>query len=170
MLETLRAMYGYNRWATERLLDASANLTREQWLAPGNAGRGSVRDTLVHAISAQRSWLGWWDGSVPADQRTRLRLDPTEFPDLAAVRAIWATVDLATRTFLDGLTDADLNRVYSHTLPDGRVFRLPLWQLMAHVANHGTQHRSEVAAMLTGFDRSPGDLDMLIFFKPFGDV
>jgi uncharacterized damage-inducible protein DinB len=38
--------------------------------------------------------------------------------------------------------------------------------MMVHVANHGTQHRSEVAAMLTAFGRSPGDLDALYFFDP----
>ncbi|MGH2460779.1 MAG: DinB family protein [Chloroflexota bacterium] len=168
MLATLRALYGYNTWATERLLEVAAGLTSEQWLAPGNAGRGSVRDTLVHQISAQRSWLGWWAGTVSADQRSQLRLDPAAFPDLPAVRAIWSETDQATRDFFDGLTDADLSRVYRTTTSDGRAFRLPLWQMMAHVANHGTQHRSEVAAMLTGFDRSPGDLDMLIFFKQFG--
>ena len=42
--------------------------------------------------------------------------------------------------------------------------------MMLHVANHGTQHRSEVAAMLTGFGHSPGDLDVLGFFNPFGDA
>ncbi len=169
MIETLRAMYDYNRWATERLLDTAAGLTAEQWLAPGTAGRGSVRDTLVHLISAQRSWLGWWNGSVGPEGRSRLRLDPQAFPDLAAVRAIWETVDRDTRSFLAGLTDADLNREYRSAMPNGKTFRLPLWQMMEHVANHGTQHRSEVAAMLTAFGRSPGDLDMLVFFRPFGE-
>jgi uncharacterized damage-inducible protein DinB len=40
--------------------------------------------------------------------------------------------------------------------------------MMLHVANHGTQHRAEVAAMLTAAGRSPGDLDLLAYFKPFG--
>jgi uncharacterized damage-inducible protein DinB len=169
LTEALRAMYGYNRWATERMLEAAAGLTPEQWLAPGVAGRGSVRDTLVHLISAQRSWLAWWDGSLPPDQAYGLSLDPGEFPDLAAVRAVWTTVDRATRAFVDGLSDSEAERVYTHALPNGMVFRLPLWQMMLHVANHGTQHRSEVAAMLTGFGQSPGDLDLLRYVRPFGD-
>jgi uncharacterized damage-inducible protein DinB len=35
--------------------------------------------------------------------------------------------------------------------------------MMQHIANHGTQHRSEVAAMLTEAGHSPGDIDMLFY-------
>ena len=37
------------------------------------------------------------------------------------------------------------------------------WQMLAHVVNHGTQHRAEAAALLTGVGRSPGELDMIFF-------
>lgn len=34
-----------------------------------------------------------------------------------------------------------------------------------HVANHGTQHRSEAAAILTGYDYSPSSLDFTAFLN-----
>ena len=42
---------------------------------------------------------------------------------------------------------------------------LPIWQMMAHVVNHGTQHRAEAAAILTAAGRSPGDMDMILFLR-----
>jgi uncharacterized damage-inducible protein DinB len=164
--EIMSALYDYGEQATNTVLDAATGLTDVQWLAPGDAGRGSIRDTLVHLVSTQKGWSAWWDGSLPAMEAYALSLDPAEFPDAAALRREWAAVSAATRAFAAGLTDADLERVYSTPMPNGIVFALPLWQMMIHVANHGTQHRSEAAAMLTAFDHSPGDLDLLYFFNP----
>ena len=56
--------------------------------------------------------------------------------------------------WLDTLTDAWLDE-----LGDG----VPMWQMLAHVVNHGTQHRPEAAVILTEAGRSPGDLDMIFF-------
>jgi uncharacterized damage-inducible protein DinB len=35
--------------------------------------------------------------------------------------------------------------------------------MLAHVVNHGTQHRSEAAVLLASAGRFPGELDMLLF-------
>lgn len=170
LVEAVRASYAYGSWANERVFDAAEHLTPEQLLAPGSAGRGSIRDTLVHLVFAHKGWLVWWDGSLSAAEAYGRRPDLDAFPSVAAVREAWAAVDASTQAFLANLTDQTLAGVFENTMPNGMVFRLPLWQMMLHVANHGTQHRSEVAAMLTAAGHSPGDLDMLGYFRPFGDA
>jgi uncharacterized damage-inducible protein DinB len=62
---------------------------------------------------------------------------------------------------LDRLDDEAIN-----TPPDGADHPLrgiPMWQTMVHLMNHGTQHRSEAAVILTEAGGSPGDLDVLDF-------
>jgi uncharacterized damage-inducible protein DinB len=62
--------------------------------------------------------------------------------------------------YLAALTDDDVRGLY-----DGQA----LWHTMAHVINHGTQHRSEGAVLLTIMGRSPGDLDLIDFAPVTGD-
>ena len=165
--EALHTLYGYNQWATERVLTAADGLTEEQFLAPGGAGHGSIRDTLVHLINVQRRWLSWWDGCC-ARRSLQSAARPVPPPDLAALRALWEALDRQTRAFVERLGDEEAARDYVNELPNGAEWRMALWQMMLHVANHGTQHRSEVAAMLTHAGHSPGDLDLLFFIQQRG--
>jgi uncharacterized damage-inducible protein DinB len=161
LAEALRTLYGYNRWATERVLEVTSRLASEQLNAPGTAGHGSVRETLLHMLDTHRGWLSWWDGSLSAEDAYNLQTNAADYPDLEAVRGLWESIEAQTQAYVAGLSDADAARVYSHTFANGTAFSMVLWQMMLHVANHGTQHRSEVAAMLTTFGQSPGDLDLL---------
>lgn len=68
------------------------------------------------------------------------------------------------RAYLAGLTDAEVAIEVQLTRPDGSTSSWPRWQLLAHVANHSMQHRSEAAEALTRLGRSPGNLDMLFYF------
>jgi len=164
LVDSLRALYAYNRWATEQVFEAAAKVTSEQLAEPGTAGHGSIFDTLFHLVEVQNRWLKWWDGSMSADAAYVLELDRERINDLPTLRAEWDVVLSQTGKFLEGLTDADAGRDYSNTLPNGYEFRVALWKMMFHVANHGTQHRSEAAAMLSGFGQSPGTLDQLNFY------
>jgi uncharacterized damage-inducible protein DinB len=165
LIESIHTSYEYDRWATGHILDTAAELTPEQLNAPFSAGHGSIRQTLLHLIVAQKRWLSWWDGSLSLEDSLGFRINEDDYPDVAAVRRLWENVETQTFAFLDGLTDDDAQRAFNVELPWGLPSTtFALWQMMQHVANHGTQHRSEVAAMLTTFDRSPGDLDLLFYF------
>jgi len=162
--EALRTMFDYDRLATGHLLDVTEALTSEQLNAPGGAGHGSIRETLIHQIVTQKRWLVWWDGSMPLNEALSFQVDENDYPDIPAIRAFWQDVSDQTSRFLDGLSDEDVERNYHAELPWG----LPptdftLWWMMLHVINHGTQHRAEIAAMLTQAGHSPGDMDLLFY-------
>jgi len=162
LLDAARRLYAYNTDMTERLLDTAVDLDATDFTAVVVSGQRSIRDTFVHLCSAQSAHLATWSTLPGASPWTHEIVDPADLPDLAAVRQRWSAVSAGTDAFLASLrTDDDLARRYRRTRSDGTLVERELWLGMLHVANHGTQHRAEIAVMLTALGRSPGDLDLL---------
>jgi uncharacterized damage-inducible protein DinB len=90
-------------------------------------------------------------------------LKPEQFPDFPSLRARWAEEEVRLMDFVNGVSDERLNRTFDYKNTAGQPFTRVLWHIMAHVVNHGTQHRTEAAAMLTDLGHSPGDIDLSIF-------
>jgi uncharacterized damage-inducible protein DinB len=92
-------------------------------------------------------------------------LKEENFPSLPALRYRWEVEQKSWQAWLGTLTDDDLGRSVTYTRTGGQRHTNVLWHLVVHLVNHGTQHRSEAAALLTEYGRSPGDLDMIIYLR-----
>ena len=149
-------LYKYNQWSTAKILNTASKLTQEQFLAPASFPHGGVRGTLVHTLFAEWIWRTRWEGTSP-----RVRFKPDDFPTFESLRARWAEEEKLLMAFVEGLTDERLNERFGYTSTEGRSHERILWQTMAHLINHGTQHKTETAAMLTNFGHSPGDIDLI---------
>ena len=159
MLTTVIAeLYEYSAWANARILDTAASLTAAELVSPAGGSFDSVRDTLVHTMAAQWLYLERWSGRAPDALP-----EPATFPDLAAIRARWTTIERDTEAFVAALDDGRLAAPLSYVNLHGETWTYPLWQQMVHQVNHATQHRSEAAMMLTRLGHSPGWLDLLYF-------
>lgn len=154
-LEMIRTLYNYNAWANRRVLDTAARLSPEQLQATMGTSFDSIHATLVHVMGAQWIWLSRWQGTSP----TAL-FNPADYPDLAVIRRRWDEIERDTQAFVQALNEAGLARLVNYRDTRGSPFAYPLWQLMLHQVNHATQHRSEVAMVLTEFGYSPGGLDL----------
>jgi len=158
IIEIIRNLYQYNAWANARILDTAAQLSPEQFRAEASASFGSVHGTLDHIMSAQWLWLARWQGSSPSAM-----LDPQAFPDLDALRARWDQIERETQDFVAACSETDLARIIGYRNFQNERWAYPLWQQMVHQVNHATQHRSEVALLLSQWGYSPGWLDLLYF-------
>jgi uncharacterized damage-inducible protein DinB len=157
-MNIISEFYAYNRWANQRILDTAKGLTHEQLLAPVGASFESVRDTLVHTMQVQHNWLQRFQAkNLPAP------ISPDSIPDLSEIRASWNRIDRETEAYITSLKDTDLVKVIEYINSRGVLCRYIQWQMMLHQVNHATQHRSEVAVMLTQFGHSPGSLDYLVY-------
>ena len=156
--EDILILYKYNAWSSQKILDAASHVTQEQYLAPASFPHGGLRGTLVHALFATWIWRMRWEGTSPT-----IRLKPDEFPTFESLRARWETEEANLTKFIDTLTDERLNNTFSYKSTSGKSFERILWQAMAHLINHSTQHKTEAAAILTDFGHSPGDIDMIYY-------
>lgn len=157
--EDIKLLYQYNDWANRRILEAAAGVTKEQLTAPNTVGWGDLRGLLAHIINAEVGWrhrLG--------NQGDFRWLEAKDFADVAAISARYDTESKKLWQYLNSLSDEAVNSVLSFER-DGQTRRSALWHFLLHVVNHGTQHRSECAALLTGFGHSPGDLDFTVFLN-----
>ena len=159
-IAAIHSLFDYNYWVNQRILETAAGLSPEQFTAPGPVSHGSLRDTLYHTMGAEWAWRLRCQGSSP---QKMLSLD--DFPDLESLKRRWDEEEDAMRAYLSGLADDDLVSTVKYTNPQGEQFERPLWQILLHVINHGTQSRSEAAVLLTQFGHSPGDLDYMIFLR-----
>jgi uncharacterized damage-inducible protein DinB len=157
--EMIRELYDYHWWANHRLFDVAVAL------GEGVAGREvggqfsypTIRRMLAHLYGADAVWISRWKGDSPT------AIPGGDVASLADLRQRWDTTEQEQREFVHGLSPADLTRVVSYKATDGTPYRVPLWPLLQHVANHATHHRSEVATMITMVSSSPPATDLVVY-------
>jgi uncharacterized damage-inducible protein DinB len=162
-IQDILTIYEYNYWANKRILGASANVSQEQFDAPAAFPYGGLRGTLLHILDTEWGWrmlLQYNDLSLPD-------LDKADFPTLAAFQERWDKEEQEMRAYLAGLRDEDIDSHKRYTTSTGEPRDRILWHGLLHVVNHGTQHRSEAAALLTEYGHSPGDLDFTVFLNEY---
>ena len=159
-IAAIHSLFDYNYWVNQRILETAAGLSSEQFTTPGPVSHGSLRDNLFHTMGAEWVWRLRCQG-----ESFRNRPSAVDFPDLDSLKLLWDEEEDAMRAYLAGLTDDDLVSTIEYVNPQGEEFERPLWQILLHVINHGTQSRSEAAVLLTHFGHSPGDLDYMIFLN-----
>ena len=155
-VEYFRTLFDYCYWARDRVLKAMEGMSDEEYAKPNGFTYGSIRGILSHALGGEQLWLARFVGDDSA-----AIVSEADLPTLASLTQRWREEESKMRAFLGGLEEAALERDVTMRRRSGEELRLRLWQLLAHVANHTTQHRSEAAEALTMVGRSPGGLDYM---------
>ncbi len=156
-LGDIQTLFDYTAWADDRILDRAAELTPAQFATAPEGGLPAVRQILAHRIAAEMLWRTRLETGTAA-----IGLQADDFPTVEALRRQWQEERAAMRRFLDGLDDAAMERPFRFERR-GVSTEVILWHVLFQLVNHGTQHRAEVAALLTDYGHSPGDLDFFFF-------
>jgi uncharacterized damage-inducible protein DinB len=154
----LQRLFDYSYWANRKLFGVISGLTAEQFTQGVAGSYGSIRNTLVHILSAEWGWLDRCGGPKRGE-----RLKAENYPTFESLATTWDRVESQVREFLAGLTDEDLARDMEFGFGAGPRQALPLGDLMHHAAVHAVHHRGQVALLLRMLGHVPGDFDLLYY-------
>jgi len=152
--EGLLLFVKFHAWANERILTTAEGLTEEEFRSPAPLDHETVFQTLRHLVDVDWSWREFCTGNDVGE--TYVWDHGYVLEDLASIRTFCLEEDKRLRTYVEDVDAAALGEPLS--MGCGKV---PRWLIIAHVVNHGTQHRSEVARYLTDCGHSPGDMDLI---------
>lgn len=154
----LRRLYDYNYWANGKLLAVVSQLTPEEFTREVSGSYGSIRNSLVHVLSAEWGWLDRCGGRARGP-----KLDAADYPDVSTLIDTWTRVAGWMRTFLSDLADDDLARNVEFAIGTGAKHVVALGDLMHHSVIHAVHHRGQVAVMLRTLGHTPGNFDMVMY-------
>jgi uncharacterized damage-inducible protein DinB len=157
-VDDLARLYDYSYWVNRRLFPVVSSLTTEAFTQSIGGSYGSVRNTMVHVLSAEWGWLSRCGGP---ERGPALKAD--DFPTAASVIDTWATVERSMRAFLAALKDDDLARMVEFALPGLPPRRMAVGGLLQHGAIHGVHHRGQIALLLRMLGHAPGNFDLLLY-------
>ncbi len=163
--DDIQLIYEFDRWATNRVFQAVSTLSAEQFTRDLGGSFRSVRDTLLHIVASEWTWLRCWKEPSPTSamltdfwtQHDGL-FTPDAYPDLLAVQRKWAEVEGEQADFVNGVTNDSLQRI----IPV-RTTQITLAHLMQHLANHSTYHRGQVSLMMRQLLAKPVATDFAMF-------
>lgn len=141
MVAGLPDFYKHNLWANLRLLDACEQLTDAQLDATMKGVYGSVRETLMHLVSSEEGYASRFNFTG------RLPIAPLEesdpFPGFDQLRR---RLHRSGKELIAMAKQADLDQVL-HL--DGGTYDAEVIIVMMQAINHGVDHRSQIATLLS---------------------
>jgi uncharacterized damage-inducible protein DinB len=165
----LRLMARYNTWMNDRLLDVAARVPAEALAAERGAFFGSILGTLNHLIVTDTIWLQRFathPANYPVLQTVRdlprpQALDERPFDSLPALAVRRELLDRTIESWVETLTDADLDSVLRYPNSRGEPQAREMYPLLIHFFNHQTHHRGQTTTLLSQAGVDIGVTDVL---------
>jgi uncharacterized damage-inducible protein DinB len=156
----LKVMFAYNTWANLRLLEYCERLSAEQLDATAVGGFGSIRDTLQHIINAEISYVERVNGRLPEAGALR-----DAFPAFAVLKDAvrWAGDELL------GLAISAREDTLVLQRPPRPRYQYRLASLMVQSVSHSTEHRAQIAAIITQLGVEPPDTSTWQYMEDIGE-
>jgi uncharacterized damage-inducible protein DinB len=153
--DTLTTLFNHHLWANLRLLEHCAELTPEQLEATAIGGYGSIRETLEHIVTAERSYLSRISTGQPFRR-------PKDAPPLTLAEMV-ESVRSSGAGLIEWAPKVQAGDTVE-VLGDGTPHAVPKTIILTQAINHATEHRAQIMAILTQLGIEPPSLDSWTYF------
>jgi len=153
-------IFDYNFWAFDRVWECISQISDEQFLEEIDYSTGSIRNIVFHIMSGNRIWM-----SILRGTEFPPRLVIEDFDTYSKTKSKWDELKLEFLNNLNSLNPEQLDgmidwELLSHGLKSTNSRR----EILLHLANHGTDHRAQILAILHHhFHIKTVEQDMIIY-------
>ncbi len=158
-LHEAKQLHSYMAWADNRIFEALAKITADQYLKDLRSGHRSIHGTLVHLVAAQRMWISRWLGTPDAQYLT-----VDDVPGLTELKAAWEKTGFETAKFFGSMTDKKLGDPITWMMR-GQTNTMTIAQTLQHLVDHSTFHRGQVVSMMRQQGIDPPMTGMIGYFR-----
>ena len=143
MKELLKQMSTYNIWANQKIIDVILSIPEEKQMAEVPSSFNSLHKTLLHMWDAESIW--WQRMKLherfvrPSDNFKGTTRDVVN--GLQSQSKLW-------EGWVNNVSELMLEHVFEYRNDKKEQIKMPIWQMLTHVFNHGTYHRGQLINML----------------------
>jgi uncharacterized damage-inducible protein DinB len=156
-VDEFRRWFDYEQDAHRKTLESLRAAEGDRGGAPEFA---KAVDIAAHVVAARMMWLSRMGG--PATLPDTLFPRGTRLDDVAdrfaRMHAAWAS-------YLAGMDDVGLNRVFEYHTYDGEPFQDTVVNVLTQLFGHSSYHRGQIALLLRGLGAEPAVTDFVFWTR-----
>lgn len=159
MLDYIHTITAYSWWAQRKIWQCILTVSDEDFVRPIDYSVGSLHQQVVHVLWAEDVWYARIH-ALPRPDHSYLTL-----PTRQDVRAAWDDVEDRWQAYVAALTPLELERIVTFTRTSGEQVSLPVWQIIAHMVNHGTDHRGQMLRIIHDMGGETFEQDLFFYLR-----
>lgn len=156
--DQMRRLFSYNNWAWQHVYNCVEKLDTDAYHAQRLLFQNSIHGLLVHGMVTEHVWYLRCQGkSVEAI------LTAADFADFTAVLAHWSPIRHSWGNYMQWLSDEDCKKFIDYQNTKGQRYSVRQADILQHVINHATEHRSQLTPVLQQLGVPTEPLDYILF-------
>jgi uncharacterized damage-inducible protein DinB len=161
LLRNIQMLTRYSAWANLRLFDALSGLTENEVTAQRSEGAGSMIKVLNHAYVVDQIWQAHLLGKSHSFSAR----NTDTLPSLGELQTGQCLVDDWYIAYADEMSEKSYGERVSFEFIGGGPGAMTRGDMLLHIVNHKTYHRSFVAQMLYQISQRPPVMDLPVFLR-----